>query len=226
MFVLFNILFAMAATILDNLLGLTIAGLPYGFIYFLYLAFVFIPGLAVVVRRLHDIGKSGWMILLSLIPLVGGIWLLILMLQKGDLRENEYGPSPYAGDGSRAAGDLGSDILDGDYSSGAAQADTAMNGDALVKTDTADLLILLAIVWMTLSRILWFIMPKITESYYTESWFTVFNGFTTFVWACVPLGLAFAIKHPTKRMAMLVIGGLYLLFGLVDIGSNIFGLIS
>ncbi|HKJ43372.1 MAG TPA: DUF805 domain-containing protein [Sunxiuqinia sp.] len=94
MFVLFNILFAIVALILDNLLGLTVGKLPYGVFYFLYSLVVLIPGLAVSVRRLHDIGKSGWMILISLIPIVGGIWLLILLVSDSKPGENEYGPNP------------------------------------------------------------------------------------------------------------------------------------
>jgi len=93
-FVLFNIIFAITAILLDNALGLANELTGYGPIYGLYLLFVLIPGLAVGVRRLHDIGKSGWMILVALIPLIGGIWILILMATEGDKGENEYGPDP------------------------------------------------------------------------------------------------------------------------------------
>lgn len=91
MFVLFNLIFFVAAAILDNVFGTTIKGLPYGLFYFLYALAVFIPGLAVAVRRLHDIGKSGWMILISLIPLIGAIWLLVLLVTDSNSGENEYG---------------------------------------------------------------------------------------------------------------------------------------
>ena len=43
-----------------------------------------VPMLAVSVRRLHDVGRSGWMLLIIFIPLIGPIWLLVLLLQKGD----------------------------------------------------------------------------------------------------------------------------------------------
>lgn len=55
---------------------------------------MFIPGLAVRVRRLHDIGQSGWMILIALVPLVGGIALFVMSVLDGDARTNEYGPDP------------------------------------------------------------------------------------------------------------------------------------
>jgi uncharacterized membrane protein YhaH (DUF805 family) len=94
MFVLFNFIFLIVAMILDNVLGTTVWVLPYGWFYFLYVLAVFIPSLAVAARRLHDIGKSGWMLLLILIPVIGGIWLLVLMVTEGKPGPNEYGPNP------------------------------------------------------------------------------------------------------------------------------------
>ena len=72
MFVLFNIVFSSLASIISPKISM------------LYSLFVFIPALAVTVRRLHDVGKSGWMLLIIFIPLIGPIWLLYLLLQKGD----------------------------------------------------------------------------------------------------------------------------------------------
>ena len=94
MFVLFNMIFAIVAMILDNVLGITIAGLPYGPLYIFYGLAMFIPGLAVCVRRLHDIDKSGWMILVALIPLAGAIWLLVLYCTEGTQGDNKYGSDP------------------------------------------------------------------------------------------------------------------------------------
>ena len=72
MFVLFNIVFSSLASIISPKISM------------LYSLFIFIPALAVTVRRLHDVGKSGWMLLIIFIPLIGSIWLLYLLLQKGD----------------------------------------------------------------------------------------------------------------------------------------------
>jgi len=94
MFSLFNVIFMIVAMILDNILGTTAGELPYGVFYFLYALAVFIPGLAVSVRRLHDIGKSGWMILIALIPIIGAIWLLVLMVTDSNPGENQYGQNP------------------------------------------------------------------------------------------------------------------------------------
>lgn len=62
MFFLFNMIFAIAAVVLDNLFGIAFEDIGYGPIYILYMLAVAIPGLALSVRRLHDVGKSGWMI--------------------------------------------------------------------------------------------------------------------------------------------------------------------
>ena len=55
---------------------------------------ILLPGLAVGVRRLHDIGKSGWFLLVALIPLIGTIWLIVLLATEGQSGANEYGPDP------------------------------------------------------------------------------------------------------------------------------------
>lgn len=52
---------------------------------------VFLPSLAVLVRRLHDTDKSAWWLLLLLCPIVGEIILLIFLFTKGDMHENNYG---------------------------------------------------------------------------------------------------------------------------------------
>lgn len=56
---------------------------------------VFIPSIAVACRRLQDTGKNGWLILLGLIPVVGGIILLVFFLQPSQPGTNAYGPNPH-----------------------------------------------------------------------------------------------------------------------------------
>ena len=55
---------------------------------------LFLPSLAVAVRRLHDTGRSGWWLLLGLIPLIGAIVLIIFYATDGQPGENQYGPNP------------------------------------------------------------------------------------------------------------------------------------
>ena len=99
MYALFNVIFLFVAAVLDNLLGLKFnPEIPYGYIYMIYALATFIPGLAVSVRRLHDVDKSGWFYLIVLIPLVGAIWLLILFCTEGTPGRNQYGFNPKEGD--------------------------------------------------------------------------------------------------------------------------------
>ncbi|GAB3874111.1 DUF805 domain-containing protein [Hymenobacter segetis] len=92
MFVLFNLLFSIAAGVADYVLTGTGSGAISG----LYAIAMLIPSLAVGVRRLHDVGKSGWFTLILFVPLVGVIWLLVLDCTEGNAGENEYGPDPKA----------------------------------------------------------------------------------------------------------------------------------
>ena len=93
-FILFNMLFAIAAMVLDNVLGINFDPLPYGALYALYALATIIPGLGVAVRRLHDVDKSGWFILIALIPFIGSIWLLVLFCTEGTKGTNKYGNDP------------------------------------------------------------------------------------------------------------------------------------
>jgi len=53
-----------------------------------------LPSWGVAIRRLHDTGRSGWFLLISLIPLVGGIVLLVFMVSAGNPGPNKYGIAP------------------------------------------------------------------------------------------------------------------------------------
>ncbi|MGB2364470.1 MAG: DUF805 domain-containing protein [Flavobacteriales bacterium] len=98
MFALVNFIISTLIVVIDNALGFSfnytgnISGV--GIFNLLYNLLILIPSLAVAVRRLHDIGKSGWMLLIGLIPLAGAIWLLILLLRDSEAGENKYGANP------------------------------------------------------------------------------------------------------------------------------------
>lgn len=65
-----------------------------GLLTLLFALAVLVPNLAVTVRRLHDVGKSGWMILIAFIPVIGWLYLLFLYVQPGVPGPNAYGPDP------------------------------------------------------------------------------------------------------------------------------------
>lgn len=90
MFYLFNLIFFIAASALDTLI-FGIAFIGFGPLYVVYALAVLVPGLAVAVRRLHDVGKSGWYYFVILIPLAGPIWLLVLFVLTVNLEQTSTG---------------------------------------------------------------------------------------------------------------------------------------
>lgn len=95
MFVAFYLAIYIGASIVGGILGAVsdTLGLLVSLVIGLFALAVILPSLGIAVRRLHDTGKSGWFILLSLIPLVGLV-LLYFMILEGDSGPNEYGPDP------------------------------------------------------------------------------------------------------------------------------------
>lgn len=85
-FVLFTVLVYVAASVVDAVLGIPVLTL-------LAVLALLVPTLAVTVRRLHDTGRSGWWMLLSLVPF-GGIVLLVFDCLDSEPGPNRFGPSP------------------------------------------------------------------------------------------------------------------------------------
>ena len=98
MWTLYCTIILLVSMVFDNLFGLTFEllgeDLGYGWLYLIFGIIQFIPGLAFVVRRLHDVGKSGWYYLIVLIPLIGFIWILVLLCTDGVEEENKWGTNP------------------------------------------------------------------------------------------------------------------------------------
>lgn len=67
-----------------------------GLIFLLFSLAVVVPSIAVQVRRFHDQDRSGWMVLLNLIPYIGGLIVLVFMFLEGTSGPNSYGPDPKA----------------------------------------------------------------------------------------------------------------------------------
>jgi uncharacterized membrane protein YhaH (DUF805 family) len=96
MFALFNVLIYIAILIFSAILGsidnsLALIG---SLLLVVYALAIFVPSLAVAVRRLHDTGRSGWWFLIAFVPVVGGIILLVFTVQDSVPGENEYGKNP------------------------------------------------------------------------------------------------------------------------------------
>ena len=91
LFLLFNFGISIALAIIEALIGTG------GLLGALYALGVFIPSLAVAVRRLHDTNRSGWWLLIGLVPLIGIIVLIVFFVQDSDAGDNTFGPNPKAG---------------------------------------------------------------------------------------------------------------------------------
>ncbi len=63
-------------------------------VFGLFFLAMIIPSWSVSVRRLHDVGKSGWWIFINLVPFIGEIWYLVLMFTDSQPGDNQYGPNP------------------------------------------------------------------------------------------------------------------------------------
>ncbi|KZE46393.1 hypothetical protein AV540_01635 [Brevibacillus parabrevis] len=87
MFTLFSVIISLVLMLIEYLVGLPQS------LSSLYSLAVLLPSLGVSVRRLHDVGKSGWWLLLGLIPLIGAIILLVFFCQDSE-SDNNYGPNP------------------------------------------------------------------------------------------------------------------------------------
>lgn len=93
-FALFTFLVSIAAAILDSALGLTFEGSSTGFIGLVASLALLLPALAVAVRRLHDTDRTGWWVLIGVVPLVGAIVLIVFFVSDSTPGANRFGPSP------------------------------------------------------------------------------------------------------------------------------------
>lgn len=96
MYVLVFILIDIALMIVDRMLGWHASG-GTGLLSGLFGLALLIPSLAVGARRLHDTGRTGWWLLISLIPLIGFIVLIVFFVQDSQPGTNAYGPNPKEG---------------------------------------------------------------------------------------------------------------------------------
>jgi uncharacterized membrane protein YhaH (DUF805 family) len=93
-FTLFNFLAFFTLAFIDGVIGSFNAEAGIGLLAGIYSLGVLIPALAVSIRRLHDTNRSGWWLLIELIPVIGAIVLFIFMVQDSQQGDNQYGANP------------------------------------------------------------------------------------------------------------------------------------
>lgn len=95
-FILFYVLITLALSAVDWLTGSFSTASGYGLFTGLFGLAMFIPSIAVGVRRLHDTDRTGWWLLIAVIPLIGSIVLLVFFVQDGTANDNRFGANPKA----------------------------------------------------------------------------------------------------------------------------------
>ncbi|HEX8561734.1 MAG TPA: DUF805 domain-containing protein [Flavobacterium sp.] len=187
MFVLFNLIFSIAAAVLDNILGVTFGNSIYGPVYIAYSLFVFVPGLAVAVRRLHDTGRSGWMLLIGLIPIIGAIWLFVLLAMEGNDRDNPYGTSEVQNDN---------------------------DGSFLTANKNSDSILIGVVAFILVSSAFWHIAPTFSAQFYEMNWYRYPAAVVGIISGALPAVLGMLIQKKNLRLAALVVGGAYFCFNM------------
>ncbi len=93
-FALFSIIISIVLVIVDGATGSFNEETGFGLLSGIYTLAILIPTIAVGIRRLHDTNRSGWWILIGLIPIIGFIILIVLFVIDSDQGENQYGSNP------------------------------------------------------------------------------------------------------------------------------------
>ncbi|GAA3122487.1 uncharacterized membrane protein YhaH (DUF805 family) [Kribbella aluminosa] len=107
MFVLFSVVASIILSLIDRILGTTYNNGTSGVLQTIYSLAVLLPTIGVAIRRMHDTKRSGWWILINLIPCIGWIWFIVLAAQEGTAGQNEYGPDPKAAERFGGPGQAG-----------------------------------------------------------------------------------------------------------------------
>ena len=96
-FNLFNLIINIVTDVIDSSLGMGMIAYGVGYAGFIALLALLLPSIGVSVRRLHDLGKSGWWLLIAIIPIVNFIGIFVILvftLMEGEKQPNQYGEVP------------------------------------------------------------------------------------------------------------------------------------
>ena len=96
-FNLFNLIINIVTDVIDSSLGMGMIAYGVGYVGFIAFLALLLPSFCVSVRRLHDLGKSGWWLLIAIIPIVNFIGIFVILvftLMEGEKQPNQYGKVP------------------------------------------------------------------------------------------------------------------------------------
>lgn len=187
MFCLFNLTFAIFFFCIDLSFKINFDGHLIGPFYILYLLFSFIPGLAVAVRRLHDVGKSGSYLFLALIPLVG-LYIIALYCTESEDEENDYGDKP-----------VNSDI-----------------SEFILDSKTSSTILISFLLWIFTSKIIWTFIVSSSERFYENPIYKYFNLLSNFIWMFIPIILSLSVRNYKWKIILLICSVGYMLYGFYE----------
>jgi uncharacterized membrane protein YhaH (DUF805 family) len=105
MFVLFNVIVSIILGIIDRIIGTDYgSNSGSGILSTIYSLAVLLPSIGVAIRRMHDTNRTGWWVLINLVPCIGWIWFIVLAAQEGTAGDNQYGPDPKAAERGQGFG--------------------------------------------------------------------------------------------------------------------------
>ncbi|WP_395065868.1 DUF805 domain-containing protein [Flavobacterium sp.] len=188
MFNLFNLVFAIICYSVDLIFNLHIGNTSFGPFYSLYFVFSILPGLAIAIRRMHDLDKSGWYLLLAIVPIIN-IYSIVLFCTKSNEEGNAYGEKP-----------VNTDIS------------TFLNDD---KTNTR--IIIIALIWLFISRIFWIIVTTFIENFYQTQYFKHYNEIMNCIGMFFPLLLSFSIKNHKWKIILLLCSAIYVMYSFYEL---------
>lgn len=93
-FILLSTVISTVLTIIDSVTGTFSADSEVGLLSGIYLLATLVPSLAVTVRRLHDTNRSGWWLVIGIVPVIGVIILIVFLASDGNPENNDYGANP------------------------------------------------------------------------------------------------------------------------------------
>lgn len=187
MFGLFNIMFAILFFCIDIYFKINFERQLFGPCYIIYALFSFLPSLALAIRRLHDVGKSGSYLFLALIPLVG-LYILALFCTKSEDEENDYGEKP-----------VNSDIAD------------------FIQDDKTSTTILICyLLWIFLSKVIWSFIVNSSERFYENPFYKYFNIFSNFIWMFLPIIVSLSVRNYRWKIILLICSVLYMIYAFYE----------
>jgi len=88
--------------------------------------------------------------------------------------------------------------------------------ELISKKSNGDKIILFVVIWILVTKSFWVIMPKFIENFYSETWFKPLNVLMSFIWAIIPILLAYTVKEKSSQEVLFILGAIYFIYCLYE----------